>query len=59
MEIFPAPLAQMYTGEVLLALQHLHERQGLELPKLAVRNIVYRDLKPDNVSWPSESVDSS
>jgi protein-serine/threonine kinase len=32
------PLARLYSAEVLLALAHLHERQ-----------IVFRDLKPDNI----------
>lgn len=32
------PLARLYSAEVLLALGHLHERQ-----------IIFRDLKPDNV----------
>lgn len=32
------PLARLYSAEILLALEHLHERK-----------IVFRDLKPDNV----------
>mmetsp|Transcript_105344 Transcript_105344/g.187276 ORF Transcript_105344/g.187276 Transcript_105344/m.187276 type:complete len:775 (-) Transcript_105344:23-2347(-) len=35
---FTDAMAQLYTAEILLALVHLHERQ-----------IVYRDLKPENV----------
>lgn len=35
---FSEELAQFYTAEIFLAIEHLHERQ-----------VVYRDLKPDNV----------
>ncbi|CAK9023729.1 Protein kinase 2 (PK2) [Durusdinium trenchii] len=34
----PEALAKLYTAEVLLAIEHLHER-----------NVVYRDLKPENI----------
>lgn len=34
----PEALAKLYTAEVFLAIEHLHERQ-----------VVYRDLKPENV----------
>jgi protein-serine/threonine kinase len=34
----------IYTGEILLALEYLHERH----------NIIYRDLKPENIMLDDE-----
>mmetsp|Transcript_134434 Transcript_134434/g.245368 ORF Transcript_134434/g.245368 Transcript_134434/m.245368 type:complete len:881 (-) Transcript_134434:70-2712(-) len=34
----PEPVAQLYTAEIFLAIEYLHERQ-----------VVYRDLKPENI----------
>jgi serine/threonine protein kinase len=39
----PVPLAKHYSGEVLLALAHLHEHK-----------VLYRDLKPENIVFDAE-----
>lgn len=39
---FTEDRARMYLAEVLLALEHLH-----------LRDIIYRDLKPDNIVFDS------